>query len=81
VVVITTDTTCAHTLWIFSGRDFTGLFSRPQSVTQDTTTVVTGDADPVEYTNLSGPLVPFIAHLYTTTLFPWHLSISQTLVL
>lgn len=52
------------------------FFSRTQFVTQDTTTVISGDVDPTECTNLAGPLVSFIAHPYTITLFPGHLRTS-----
>ena len=62
--MIPTGRTYAHTLWILPGRACTGISSRPQSVTQNTTTVVTGDADPAEYTHIYGPFVPFIARLY-----------------
>lgn len=76
MVVIPRDGTRAHTLWIFSGRACTGLFSRTQSVTQDTATVISGDVDPTECTNLAGPYDSFIAHPYTFTLFPGHLRTS-----
>ena len=52
-MVVIPDKTCAHTVWIFSGRPGTGSVYRTQPVTRDTTAVVPADVDSAEHINLA----------------------------